>query len=212
MPAAALVLLAYVLVRYGWASPAGPHGPAFLANKIIAMLALGAMGMALIHPLRERRARAGRMGLALLFAHLLLTPVLLSPALYPKLYLGSGFTPRVELSFLAGATAAALFYRLGGPWNLLKHRAAQVALALSAFHLLALGGPGWFRPQSWPAGLPPLTLFGFLYASTCLVWGWAPRISSQKTMGTSPSSNRSAAWDSQGQGLSRTSSWKASTR
>lgn len=193
MPAAALVLLAYVLVRYGWASPGGPHGPAFLANKVLAMLALGALGMALIHPARERRARAGRMGLALLLAHLLLTPALLSPELYPKLYQGSAFTPRVELSFLAGASAAALFYRLGGPWNLLKQRAAQVALALSALHLLALGGSGWFHPQSWPAGLPPLTLFGFLYASTCLVWARAPRISSQKTMGTSPTSTSTAA-------------------
>ncbi|MBI3130745.1 MAG: hypothetical protein HYZ13_05260 [Acidobacteria bacterium] len=168
MPLAALLLAAYAWLRYGWASPGGPMGPAFLANKVLAMLALGALGRALAHRDVAVRARAGRAGIGLLLAHLALSPALLAPERYPKLYAHEAFTAACELALLAGALGAALLLRLHGPWTASHQRQARVALALATLHLGALGASGWLRPAAWPAGLPPLSLVGFLYGSFIL--------------------------------------------
>lgn len=161
MALAILALLGFVLARYGWASPAGPHGPAFLANKVIAMLALGCLGSGLTSSRREVRADHRRLGLSLLLAHGLLSLALLSPRLYAKLYSGGELGFRGEGALLAGALASGLFWNRLGPWCARDRRLAQVAMGLVALHLLAIGGPGWLHPGQWPAGLPPLTLWGF---------------------------------------------------
>ncbi len=170
MPLAALLLGTYAWIRYVWAAPGGPAGPAFLANKVLAMLAIGSLGLALTHPEVGGRARAGRRGLTLLLAHLLLSLALLAPQRYPKLYAGGAFTGAFEASLLAGALAAAHFLGLHGPWTPAHAGRARLAFALTMVHLAALGLPGWLHPATWPGGLPPLSLIAFAHGTGILAW------------------------------------------
>ena len=40
----------------------------------------------------------------------------------------------------------------------------RLILLLTAFHVLAIGGPGWLRVHTWPGNLPPITLLAFAAA------------------------------------------------
>lgn len=162
-----LALAGYATARY-----AGPNSPdlrlsAVLANKVLSMLAVGLMGLALAHPKPDLRKWAGKRAIASVGAHVLLSLALLAPVNYPRLFQGESFALLSEASLFAAALATILVLMVRG-WGAVQRRVAQLAQALVAIHLLALGLPGWLCPSEWPRGLPPLTLLGCLYAIVTL--------------------------------------------
>jgi DMSO/TMAO reductase YedYZ heme-binding membrane subunit len=53
---------------------------------------------------------------------------------------------------------------LGG-WRWKRsQRVGYLALLLVSSHLVVLGFKGWLNPGGWPAGIPPISLIGFVAA------------------------------------------------
>ena len=108
--------------------------------------------------------------------------VLLSPAYYPKFFAAEGGKLNLtgELTFLFGALALGfllfpaittlplMYEALGGErWQRMQ-RMGYWAIAMVAAHTLTMGWAGWRDPSSWPAAMPPITLWGFVLAVAAL--------------------------------------------
>ena len=172
----------YAALRYVvFGTSSAQQLPAWVLNKALALSSLFALALGIRAQGRGDRLAAGRY-LALFsqqaLLHVLLTLTLFSPAYYSKLYQGlhqglyqgARLSALGEFAVLAGAVTAVLLVRTSE-----RSRTALLAgLAALLIPLAALGAPGWRAAATWPGGLPPLTLLGFLL--TALAFRWvAPR-------------------------------------
>ncbi len=178
-----IMTLAYSVARYHvfgdvpWAQM-----PLYVMNKSVSWTGLTLLALAYLRRDKPAARDLGVLGLFLTGAHLAMSFALLSPAYYAKLYGGARLTATGEGAILAGVAAAAVLAlpalgtlpgvreALGNARWLRWQRAGYWALALTAAHCALLGGKGWFAPETWPAGLPPITLLSFLTAVSPLAW------------------------------------------
>ena len=164
----------YAALRYMVFGTNAPRQlPAWGLNKALALSSVFALALG-IRAWRRGEETASHRYLAAFtcqaLLHIILTLALLSPAYYPKLYPDQRLSALGELAVLAGAVSAATLSQarqrtrtclLGGLLALLAHQAA-------------LGAPGWCKPATWPGGLPPITLVGFLLAGLTFLRAAAP--------------------------------------
>lgn len=171
----------YALVRYVVFRGDSPEQiPLYVCNKALALNGLIFLAWSRCHPRSEQRRSLGWAALVLLAVHVLLSMMILNPAYFPKFYHSSGrMTWQAELSLLTGALAAVL---LG--WScslsLAEHRPAtgrvlrpylgRCLLAITLLHVGFMGYAGWLVPETWPGGLPPITLLSALVALGALGW------------------------------------------
>jgi DMSO/TMAO reductase YedYZ heme-binding membrane subunit len=174
--------LLYAIVRYHvFGSVAWTHLPLFTMNKAVSFASAGVLAAAYLARRPALRLRYGLTGFALAVLHVLMSFCLLTPADYPKLFAGSRLSFAGEAAMLAGCAGmlALCLPAVGsfpgtkealGPVRWLQwQRLGYAALALTALHVLAIGGKGWFDPGSWPGGMPPITLWSFVVALVPLV-------------------------------------------
>jgi DMSO/TMAO reductase YedYZ heme-binding membrane subunit len=178
------LVLAYAIVRYvivGTVAPA--QLPVFILNKALAVASLVLIAMALaVGPLVRMRAigaawivhrkALGVNGFVLGAVHSVLTVAMLSPVNYGKLHDAVGkLTFEGGLVVLGGVlalfalaipaiTSADLVRKsmTADAWRRAQ-RLGLVALALGTAHVGVLGWRGWLAPETWPGGLPPLTVW-----------------------------------------------------
>lgn len=182
--------LSYAILRYNifkgveWA-----HFPLYIVNKAFSLSAVICIAMSyvigkLIQVHREDREKRiglvkflGLIGFSLAAMHGLMSLTLFSPVYYEKFFLETGkLTFEGELSFLFGVlslwclTIPAITslpfmdQHLGrARWRQMQQM-GYAALALNAGHVFAMGFAGWLDTASWPGGLPPITMLGFVFS------------------------------------------------
>ena len=178
------LVLAYAIVRYvGFGTVAPAQLPVFILNKALAVASIAMIAIALaIGPLVRMRALAaawmqhrksfGVNGFVMGALHSVLTIAMLSPVSYGKLYDRVGkLTFEGGLVVLGGVlTLFALVVPAITSANLVRksmtaeswQRAQKLgvtALALAIAHVAVLGWRTWLTPETWPGGLPPLTIW-----------------------------------------------------
>jgi len=178
----------YALLRYVvLGTVSATQTPAYLLNKalavagtlLLALVAASAVVAARVPALARLaalRAPLGLAGFAMAAGHALLTMALLSPAYYPRIFIGSGkLTVWGELALATGLVSLALLVMpaltsFAGVRAAMEPRAwkrlqslSVTALGLTGLHVAAMGWTTWTAASAatWPGGMPPLTLLSF---------------------------------------------------
>lgn len=187
--------LIYAIVRYNvFKGVEWIHLPLYIVNKSFAMAGIAFLaGSYLVgkwirvaedEPERQRAIAkyCGLTGLTLVGMHMVASLAMLSPAYYAKFFHETGkLNLTGEITFLCGvlgigalacpaiSTIPGMFAAMGRDRWLRMQRMGYVALAAAAGHTCAMGWKGWIDVATWPGGMPPITLIGFLIALTALV-------------------------------------------
>ena len=193
---------AYSVLRYNvlkgveWS-----HLPLYVTNKSIAWAGLTFVAASYLtgkwirsHPNdpQRRRAQAKFLGIAGFYCvgmHAFASLAMLSPAYYEKFFAAGGkMNATGELTMLFGVlglgllmfpavTTLPLMYEALGPERWKRAQSMGYwAIAMACAHTLTMGYAGWIDVASWPGGLPPITLWGFLAgASALLAKAWDSR-------------------------------------
>lgn len=169
----------YAIVRYNvFHGVPMNHIPLYVTNKAIALTAVALLGSAQAWRTRSDRAvrrGLGLWGFGLAALHVAVSMTILGPHYFAKFYESDGrMTLGGELSILCGvlcffALAIPAVSSLPGisralgeiPWQRVQ-ASGRIGLGLAAAHVLFMGAPGWFKPATWPGGLPPITLLAFV--------------------------------------------------
>lgn len=150
--------------------------PLWTGNKAISWTAVSLYALAYLVEDKRQARRLGLLGFGLMIWHCLVSLVLLDPAHYAKFYEHSSLKTAALASLALGGAGALAFclpawasmaqskQKLGQERWLTWQRMGYAGLALTALHCLLIGWQGWLAPLSWPGGLPPITLMGFLTA------------------------------------------------
>jgi len=178
----------YAIWRYNiFGSVASDHLPLFIANKAIAWSSVILIGLSMTMGSMSRlwpktmggiishRKNVGIYGFVLATLHLLLSLPLLTPAYFKNFFASDAtFTFTAEICLLAGSIAwlILLFPAVTSvpvieesmKWKewLYVQSWNRGVLWISAAHVACYGASGWMKPQSWPGGLPPITLLSVL--------------------------------------------------
>ncbi len=175
---------AYAIVRYTVFGDVSPQQlPLYVMNKGFSFAGLILLGCSRCASEPVRRRDLGYVGLGLILLHGIMSLCLLNPGYFPKLFQVSGLmTWQAEGSLLAGALSS---LALCGLFCLSRTRDSQPAppgdealrpwlgramLLLAAVHVGLIGYAGWFHPDTWPGGLPPITLLSVLAAMAAVLW------------------------------------------
>lgn len=108
----------------------------------------------------------------LIFIHLIISLILLTPIYYQKFFDGLKFNLVGQLSLLAGVIALGLMnslrfaktLNLKASVSLFRKFGTELLLLLISLHLFIMGYQGWLTPGSWPGGMPPITMLAFIVA------------------------------------------------
>lgn len=167
--------LVYALVRYVMLGSTPPSAiPLFIVNKAVCVHATGALWLVVRAKRQGDQRLAARWWGALQAAvmlHVVSSVLVLQPTYLAKLFANGRFTLQGEISLLAGALAAGLWVNAHVRKAVGVERAFRLGGWLVVAHLLPLGLPGWFRPETWPGWLPPITLLCAVVTAVSL---WMP--------------------------------------
>ncbi len=178
-----LATSAYAVVRYHlFGGVDWSQLPVFVLNKSVSWTALLLISLSYLTTSRRSARKLGTLGFTLVGLHVILSLAILNPANYPKLYEASRLTLAGGLCILAGSLGALLLClpaaatvpgvrsELGETRWLFWQRAGYAALGCTAVHCVTLGAGGWLKPETWPGGLPPISMLSFLAAAAPLLW------------------------------------------
>lgn len=175
--AASFVALTYATVRYNvFKGVPWSDWPAYTVNKAMAFASLILIVATVIRirrglPTASVMAAAGALGLV----HSLLSFALLNPLYYPKLYQDGKLTAVAAIAMTLGAMATAAMdvgARRAHAWRPLHRHAALALVALAVgLHAALPAAKSWLAIDTWPGGMPPITLLSFLAGVLALgVW------------------------------------------
>lgn len=164
--------LSYAVLRYAvWGGVAPSQIPAYLANKAVAMAAVGALlgyVVALAKSDDDARQGWGRLAADSIMVHLLLSFPLLNSTYFAKLFGENQLLSTPGSAFLlSGALASVYIFTIRTPYRPRRWKTAAGLLCIG-LHTALLGFSGWFTPAQWHGGLPPISLLSFLAATTAL--------------------------------------------
>lgn len=124
--------------------------------------------------LNARRA-LGMTGFLFVLMHALMSFMLFTPAVFDKFFAADGtLTATAGISMLAGVAAFVVLWAYNLSFQtflredkafigfITSRRFLIWALLLGGIHLAFMGYSGWMDPSSWQAGLPPISLVGFI--------------------------------------------------
>lgn len=128
----------------------------------------------------ELRKHLGLVSLWFLMVHILMSMILFSPAYYGKFYLdktavATKLNSIGENSLLFGVLGTSLYALMGVcslpsvgsqmnrvQWELVYGPVAWIALMFGTVHVMIMGVKGWTKTETWPGGMPPITMTSVL--------------------------------------------------
>jgi DMSO/TMAO reductase YedYZ heme-binding membrane subunit len=186
--------LSYAVLRYHIAGDvAWEHFALFILNKAVALAAVALIAASyLIGPVIRwlngdpRRLVVikfcGLMGFSLAAIHAFMAVLLMRPAYFGKFFLADGrMNGTGELAMTLGVlglwavslpavvTLPMMPKAIGGVRWKRNQRMGYLCLALILGHLVVMGWRGWISPGTWPAGLPPISLWAAIGCALPLV-------------------------------------------
>jgi DMSO/TMAO reductase YedYZ heme-binding membrane subunit len=182
--------LAYAVVRYHIAEGVEwRHFPLFILNKVISLAAVFFVGASYLigkiihwydHDAKLRLVVikfCGLVGFFLATVHAVMSLLLMNPAYFAKYHDATGrMNLQGELAMSVGIlallfllspaiTTLPMMPKALGGWRWKRtQRVGYLALLLVSFHLVVLGLKGWVAPETWPSGMPPISLIAFVAA------------------------------------------------
>ena len=182
--------LAYAVVRYHIAGDVEwRHLPLFILNKAISLAAVFFIGASYLigkiihwydHDAKLRLVVikfCGLLGFFLATIHAVMAVMLMNPAYLGKYFDDAGrMNLQGELAMTLGIfallfllspaiTTLPMMPKALGGWRWKRsQRIGYLALLLVSLHLVVLGLKGWLAPETWPGGLVPISLIGFVAA------------------------------------------------
>ena len=176
--------LLYAVLRYHIAGDVEwGHFALFILNKAVALAAVFLIAASyLIGPVirwlnRDPRRLVvikfcGLMGFSLAAIHAFMAVLLMRPAYFGKFFLADGrMNSTGELAMTLGvlglwavslpaiATLPMMPKAIGGVRWKSNQRMGYLCLVLVLGHLVVMGWKGWISPETWPWGLPPISLW-----------------------------------------------------
>lgn len=149
--------------------------PTYVFNKV---LSLSALILFVLNHFYKNKKRINSSNFLQEFAiifvllHVLISFIVLTPNYFSKFFAESKFNLTGGLSILFGILAIGFllplinkstFKEIYNRFNNKKF-VANIFFVLTTMHVLVMGFKGWFEPQTWPGGLPPITLISFISA------------------------------------------------
>jgi hypothetical protein len=180
--------LAYAVVRYHVFGPVPVEQfPLYVLNKAVSFAAVGALLLAAAATARGRGAIAGRewgrASGAFALLHVVMSLAMSGPAYYAGLHLDDGrYTAMGGAMMTAGAVATWAYLLMFVPNRSRPTRLAPawgwVVLAgvAAGAHCTFLGWNGWFTPERWHGGMPPITML-----SAAIAYGAAVLCAARRT-------------------------------
>lgn len=182
----------YAHNRYIVLNPTPINDVSFIFNKALALTSIISFSMAYIisnlkrlgiksfNKLLPTKKYFGVYGFFIASAHILLTILIISPALHPKLFTNQELNLYGYLTIAFGALAFMVFIipayvtlpsvlKELKPAEWLKlQRYGYLGLLFVAIHASVWGFAGWLTPDTWPGGLIPITLIAVTFAMAAL--------------------------------------------
>lgn len=157
-----LATLAYAVLRYVVLGPVPAEDiPLFVVNKAVSLAAVTLFALSWMPSTAAPYARLyGRCGTWLVFAHCLLSLLLFSVRAFETFLDPSGrLRLNVQFAMLVGIFGVlALAWQHLHPSDRGVKLARGLVLGTAVAHVAFLGSRGWFTPDEWHGGLPPMTL------------------------------------------------------
>ena len=192
----------YAVVRYHVAGPVPWKDlPFFILNKGISLSAfillacnfgfgpLQNLGVGVPPSWLNARRALGMTGFLLVLIHALMSFLLFTPEVFSSFFESDGtLTLQAGLSMLAGVLAFVVLwaYNLSFQTHLREDKVfigfitsrgfLLFAMVLGGLHLLFMGYEGWFKPDGWYGGMPPVSLVAF----TLFVVGYGANLLGRK--------------------------------
>jgi hypothetical protein len=184
-----ILSMVYAVIRYHIAGPVPWKDlPFFILNKGNALSAfilltitfslgpLKKLGMTVPGLWLKSRKLMGIMGFLQVFIHVIMSFILLSPAIYGKFFAPDGtLTLFTGLNLLGGITAFIFLWIYNISFNMELNKDKDLisfitsrnvtlfAFFMAGAHLFFMGIEGWLKPEGWHGGLPPISLVGFVF-------------------------------------------------
>ena len=118
----------------------------------------------------------GIMGFLQVFIHVIMSFILLRPAIYGKFFAPDGtLTLFTGLNLIGGITAFIFLWIYNISFNMEMRKDKDLisfitsrnvtlfAFFMAGTHLFFMGIEGWLKPEGWHGGLPPISLVGFVF-------------------------------------------------
>lgn len=154
--------------------------PLYIMNKVVSFSAIIYIAIYLILEKRnynELSTKIRKYAKNLIFIHLIISLILLTPSYYHKFFNGMKFNFIGQLSLFAGVIALGMmnslkFAKTPNPkvtLSSMRKYGTELLLFLISLHLFVMGYQGWLTPGSWPGGMPPITMLAFVVSISPLL-------------------------------------------
>lgn len=173
--------IGYAIVRYHFNGPVPVEQiPSYLVNKGSSLAAvfflLFSAYARYINNIKQARYW-GKTSLILMGLHVFLSSSLWSMGYYesffhdaslPGFQLINTMNLKGEIALLTGAIGTMVYLLISQKRPKDITLLMTIAAVMVCLHVGVMGVRGWFKPQDWHGGLPPITLLSFLVAAPCL--------------------------------------------
>ena len=187
-----VVAFGYAVLRYNvFGTVSWADLPIFIFNKGISLASLFLLalnyslsplknlGVRIPNKLLETRKSLGITGFAYAFAHLIMSLAILIPSYYPAFFtVGGTLSVRGGLCLFGGVVSFIflwVYYKSFKPnlnlddkiiVRITSKKSILYVLFFVGIHLFFLGYTGWTKFDTWPGGLPPISLISFIIFCT----------------------------------------------
>ena len=168
------IAFGYAIVRY---HVFGPHVaaqiPSYLLNKGASFAAVFCLTFSAYARFKDDLVHArywGKASLGLAALHVFLSFPLWSFGYYDSLYMTPDFkytdmmNMKGEITLATGALCSVVYLMISSRRPKAITLLMTFAVTLVCLHVGVMGVMGWFTPEKWHGGLPPITLLSFLVA------------------------------------------------
>jgi NADH:ubiquinone oxidoreductase subunit 6 (subunit J) len=190
-----LLGFAYAIIRYNVAGPVPWKDTVFfITNKAISMstlilititfsiMPLKNLGIKISDEWLQSRKILGFVGFAMLYIHVFMSLMLFKPSVYSKFFQSDNtLTFFAGISMLGGVLGFVILWVYNTNFNPNFRKESEIhslitsknmvmfSIIFTCIHLIFMGIEGWFKPQDWHGGMPPISLVSFVILASGLI-------------------------------------------